>query len=97
MFFPSIIYIRLFVFLVNVLVSVSICALAFTSVPFSIAELVSFFTKFVPFCRYSEELLINFNSSILLNENNTVEYSFVLSVAPFNSTYELSSVTLFAL
>ena len=96
-FLPSNIYILLLVFLDNNFVSGSRVTSDFTSlVPF-IAKLDNFFTKLPPFCKYNEEELISFSSSILLNENNTVEYSLVLSVAPFNSIYELSSVTILAL
>ena len=60
-------------------------------------KLENFFNKLAPFCIYNVELFLTFNSSILLKENNTLECSFVLSVAPASQIAQLSKVTVFAL
>ena len=84
-------------FLVNEPVSLSIVAEALVSTPSISTTLLNFFTRLAPVSRYKELEFLIFNSSILLKVNKTSEYSFVLSVAPDNSMYELSRVTMDAL
>ena len=84
-------------FLVVSPVSGLIVTAPFTSVPFSSTTLSNSFSKFAPLHKYKIELFFNFTWSTLLNEKNTLEYSFVLSVAPDRAIAELIIVAQFAL
>ena len=58
---------------------------------------LNFFNKFAPLSTYNIEEFIKLSSSILERVNNLSEYSFVLSVVPFNSIDELSITKRFVL
>ena len=97
-FLPSNIYILLSTFLfVTSPVSGFIVTTAFSSTPLLSTKLSNFFNRFAPLHKYNTELFFNFTWSTLLNEKNTAEYSFVLSVAPDNDIAELLIVAQSAL